>query len=432
MALPALEKTWEFRHLKILCAKNDYESSHQVFALALKNALTDTIAHEYAVGDIALVSGSTYRVQNVGSIFDGSMVGKTLRLRGMTSPANDGDFTITAATATTADYVNASAVVEAIAGSAKVLGGNFTVVPWVVDTTGTSAILGVPGDEVDRLVTFSDFLYSTGNNAYCVLRNTISGTQWCISGDIDLNNQGRGTLILTTAPNTFLARGSLDGSPVGTSRTDPGATSPSDAHTLYSSSGSQWFIGTSAGTNFIANLHVMMSSDGEHTRVIGAVNGTVPMIWFDEKVKEPHPVWSSIEDAYISVMSKSGSLANRATYGVFNDSAHCTGSRIPSGITGVADRHVPVLYLTSEGFISSANGQNLTVVNELTGEWPMFPMGIACLQLSSRGRIGQIKDMWWVSTSMLPGQTIPADSSRQFLVLQDIVIPWDGSVPVLS
>ena len=86
-------------------------------------------------------------------------------------------------------------------------------------------------------------------------------------------------------------------------------------------------------------------------------------------------------------------------------------------------------FLSAEGYGSAALGQNLVQPNELTGEWPFAPVGVAAGQVQFRGRMGIIPDMWWTSTALVGGQTFPNSTARNFLCIEDFIIVWNGDIP---
>jgi hypothetical protein len=75
----------------------------------------------------------------------------------------------------------------------------------------------------------------------------------------------------------------------------------------------------------------------------------------------------------------------------------------------------------------------LTGQNDLTGDYEFYPMGLRSNTVGARGRHGERFDIWWVPTSMLNGMTVPLTPAptREFCVFEDLLFPWDGTLPVL-
>jgi hypothetical protein len=74
----------------------------------------------------------------------------------------------------------------------------------------------------------------------------------------------------------------------------------------------------------------------------------------------------------------------------------------------------------------------LNSANDFDSSWPFFPIGIASTQASHRGRHGTLYDIWWGSSATASADTYPADGSRQFAQLGNIILPWDGSTPLIT
>lgn len=90
---------------------------------------------------ISLVGGTTYRMTASAGAFVAGDVGKTLRITGATSPGNNGDFVVTAQTATTLDYTNAAGVAEAYTGN------------YYLSRDATATVRGVASDEQGQVNT---------------------------------------------------------------------------------------------------------------------------------------------------------------------------------------------------------------------------------------------------------------------------------------
>jgi len=75
-------------------------------------------------GDSFAQSGSNTTLTDAAGQFGTGWVGKSVTISGATTPANNGTFTITAVTATTMTWVNASGVTEAFTGAWRVPGFN--------------------------------------------------------------------------------------------------------------------------------------------------------------------------------------------------------------------------------------------------------------------------------------------------------------------
>lgn len=439
MPLPTLIKTWEFRTNLVSPAGSSGALSARQLSVSLKNALTDTIAHLYAgTADIQSLGGTSFRINpNPGgsnTALDparvGSLATKTMKLRGMTTAENNGDFVITAHTDLgggewVVDYTNSdpSAIAEDVAGSVNVLGGNFTV-PWVIDFTTKTADYGVPGDGVDKIVTPSDMTSNTTNSAAWVIHNTVTGTRWCMSGDVSSSSYSGTRMVLrqTMAPASFAAHVNDDIPPDGILDA-LGAT----LHTEYSSNGDVWFWDTTTAYN--AKIQCMMSNDGEQTRLSAFAFGLNPLFWIDGVLDNPHPLWTGATPVVATMQRSAASIA--ASYGNFNDATSLRCSAIPEPLNvlspnGEEVRYNLPVYLTGEGYIDGVNSQKWGGPNELSGEYPLYPMGVASFTPGLRARLGELPDIWWNPTDLYVGHSFPSDNSRQFMCFGDITLPWNG------
>lgn len=433
MAYPILTKTWEYRtNVPTAYEGTNIEQSHYHAYISIKNLLTDTIGHGYKNGTFVDIGGGTFAIQGITQFSaDVGWVGKTVKIRGSTSAGNNGDFAITSVPSSAEiRYTNGSGVAEAVNGSFNIIGGNFSN-PWILDHVvkqPATSWIGSQNDGVDALRTRSDWFGDTTNRSYFVVRNAVTGTYWCVWGNTNStisreHSVSRGV----TAPNILIASGSVSAGPVGTTVVTPSGSR--QAHKDFEPNTTSPFDSPGA---FIAKLHLMISSDGENTRLVGTYNGVASLFWFDETVLNPHPSWSADPvTPVITGMADSDGLQT-ATYAKLNDTAYCIGTRIPSADPDIPDNHSVDIYLTSEGYGTATNGENLTVPNELTGEWPFYPIGLFTTALTSKSRLGQLADIWWTSTGVIQGTTFPDDLTRQYISIGSIILPWNGDIPEFS
>ena len=445
MALPTPIKTWEFKTNHYVYGGYIQDEWAQYAICDIKDILCDFIPRigAYASGAFTVDAGVvTYTA--TGSIFNptlyGNLVGKSVRIKGATSAVNDGEFTITAQTASTLEWSNAGGVAEAFVGSLNIRAGVFTT-PWVVSHTGTTTVHGVKDDGVDRLAGDPTRLGGgTGNVGYWVIKNTVTGTWWSFSsksnGTAAGDKAAKGTIRSALAPNELLVPTTLASPPYGTSLEDG-----SFSHVEWVAVDEWWFydLGPIGTQPFPSKLHVMMSSDGEQTRLALFENNSSPLMWINGIVENPHPAWAAASSTpTVSCMFCAGAGASPTHtwyYSYTNDSKVLRGSEIPvpagHGLspTGGTEFHNTQFYMTSEGYGAAANGQNLPSPNLLTGAYDLYPIGLSCLDLERYGRLGELPDIWFVGTDVFQGWTFPDSTARQFCAFGDLVLPWDGSIP---
>ena len=173
--------------------------------------------------------------------------------------------------------------------------------------------------------------------------------------------------------------------------------------------------------SFNSKVHVMVSDDGECTRILVCTNnGTTGLMFFD-KPKNPVTGWAT---PWVSVAQGTINVGQeQATYNNFSDNAKVQGD--PGG--GLCS-----MYLTSEGYLAASGGEYLVFPDDQTGEWPMFPAGLICTTVGNRGRKGAMFDLWWGSTFQSTGDTYPAAGTYLYAQFGDLILPWDGSLPQVT
>jgi hypothetical protein len=73
------------------------------------------------------------------------------------------------------------------------------------------------------------------------------------------------------------------------------------------------------------------------------------------------------------------------------------------------------------------------IANELSGEWPLWPISIDCSTVGARGRLGTLVDIWMGSSAVASGDSYPATGTTgQFAQFNNLVIPWNGGAVNLS
>lgn len=89
--------------------------------------------------------------------------------------------------------------------------------------------------------------------------------------------------------------------------------------------------------------------------------------------------------------------------------------------------------MTVEGFYTgpaTASSPAGGAANDFTGEWPMFPLGYFGVTSGARGRLGTATDLWLGNDGVGNCSAYPNDTSYQFAQYGNLILPWDGTVPV--
>ena len=290
--------------------------------------------------------------------------------------------------------------------------------PWVVEYSCDAVVAGVPGDGIDRWLDRGDCSFGdagqdgTTNTSWIVLSQAgMGGFELMIHCDNGQAWTGNNSEIYYSPSAGFTGGGLLDAPPTATDQI------------LLIGEGGAWLNGEWNSTierEYV--LYTYRSTDGSCTRIFA---------WdITRQVNTMHCQLDTIKNPIAELtypfacvwFSSTGSAHEYAEY---NDLAK---HQMPSPVDGSA---VP-LFLTGDGYISSQGGQNVTGINDFTSEYDIYPMGIASNTLNKRGRFGEIFDMWWLPTSLLDHSTMPLTPSatREFMVVGDMLMVHDGSIPI--
>jgi hypothetical protein len=274
----------------------------------------------------------------------------------------------------------------------------FATNPWTV--WGSSDSVNYSGGGVDYWVDSSDLIWGSGAHSWIVLQQAGIGTNFSICFD----------LLYTSYQNWTLVVSPVAGFTGGSASSRPTA---SDEVVLVSNSyhGGQ----TSA---FTGKLHVCQANDGSCTRWVLNRGGDCSAFGIFDKPKSPFTGWLNP-----SIFGFKGSISGGAcSISQWNDTANLK-SRVSTNFS---------LYMTCEGWQASI-GSDLGVADEDSGDWPVMPIGLASETPGYRGHFkGSIYDLWWGPTALNTADTFPENSSRQFVVFDDLIFPWNGSTPLIA
>lgn len=253
---------------------------------------------------------------------------------------------------------------------------------------------------------------TSGNRSWIVLQQTALGTAFQMMFTCAKNGGGQSTII-----ETYFSEGGLFTG--GSLTANPTAT---DQVLAANGTGRQGWWDHLDCTSTPAHLNVAMSDDGECTRWWIYMAGYCPCFFAVDKPKDPSTGWAS-PWMCISCVDWYSSTSFRPVYAYLNDIKTNTCWRYLST--------KQQFYCTSEGHTSSALGQIQTYVNDIEGGWPMFPMGMFCDTPGARGRHGTFYDLWWGSTTRVDGDHYPADLTRAFVQIGDLIHPWTGDGTIM-
>jgi hypothetical protein len=167
-------------------------------------------------------------------------------------------------------------------------------------------------------------------------------------------------------------------------------------------------------------MNIMHSTDGLHTRMFIARWNTVTGIFMLENaVDADSGLYWTIPWILLNLFTFGyGASSDRATRAVLQDIANIK-TRI-----GAVDTS---LFCSSEGYASQALTERI-VRDDLTGDYPMIPIGLVSETVGTRGKRGRLQDIWFGTPRVSPGYTYPIDNSRKFIQLGEVIMPWNGSI----
>lgn len=296
----------------------------------------------------------------------------------------------------------------------------FATLPWTVAgsasfDTGVGAM-----DAVDRWGGIIDLRWvdSTGaNRSWIVLENAALGIQFLIDC-VTFNNGDGSTFDGLIAPTSDpFVGGSINARP----------TSPSETlildRTITTARGG-WGTGTDNNVAKVMVFHIQHSEDGKGTRVVMLLDGLPIGFWlFDEMVRTigtPNNLWvARVEGADTAdtapAMDFTALHSNARTFALRDD-----GVRIEY-----------YLAMPSNNQDSATLATQITTQSPYDGRITTLPVGCASEDGGWVGFFGELADMYFETVPGFTGRGYPA-STREWVQFGILVLPWDGSVPVVA
>lgn len=74
----------------------------------------------------------------------------------------------------------------------------------------------------------------------------------------------------------------------------------------------------------------------------------------------------------------------------------------------------------------------LTGANDISGEWPIFTIGLISNTVGVKGKHGTVFDLFYGLAASGEGDTYPNDATKQFVTFGDLVHPWNGTTLVTT
>lgn len=469
MALPVLEKTWVHNVNNFFL--NDHSSGNQEIGgrnlfLIFHYLFTDMVFGDLG-GDFADQGGNVSRYtlgvpgpssspQSEGPwtefrrrLFLAADVGRTIFFAGATSPGNNGYFTVTSVdpSGLWCQFTNAGVVTESLPTTSSMVlhKGSFPTLPngrtpWRVNYCCASAAsgrgCGTEGDLINRFISEGDYDSNTsGNRSWVVYENEITGSQVLIYMETNSSANQWVHFEFYVHP-----QGGTDPYTGG----DLTGTRP-----VPSPINNDWFLISDAtnlwGDTSVVNrewfLHLQITDDGLDTNFWAGRDGTV---FFNFMMRQPADVTDDTDgipfDGDRSFMTWHNALfpATAPLFSVshFNDISWFFAVLDPQGNYAGPQGPGPHLmrcYWASEFFISATSHQGALHKDDVVGSYMFWPIGLVGNNVSGgfdRGRVGRLPDIFVMNNNtdmpLVLGATFPGDGSRQFVKINDVVLPWNG------
>lgn len=280
--------------------------------------------------------------------------------------------------------------------------------PWTVVGSSNGVAFGIDG--VDRWLSKVD----CNTFSWIVLKQTglTSNFQWLIRHGTAGGSPY--TLDVFLSPNAGFTGGGVFTRPTATDELFVDAFNSND---------------TDNGANIFVNVAV--STDGKATRWWVFQQGMAICWGLIELLSNPTPQlttpWIAFREG-----GPNGSSSGALTY------ANLSRATLKYGRQGVTTLAY-VLSSDKQATTSLWSGQDTAInsaVNQLSGDYPIAPVAVACTTSSHRGMVGELADVWFGSETAANGDTYPeaafagAGGLDQFVQVGDLILPWIGTVPL--
>jgi hypothetical protein len=307
----------------------------------------------------------------------------------------------------------------------------FGTLPWIVEYSCDSAVAGSAGDNVDRWDSDTDLVWqaaASGTARSWFVFSNADGVQMLWECRAQTTTTGKSIAIYMSPAAGFTG---------GTTTQRPTATDEIPLVTGDSSTASHCGAGQASNTtDFAFAWHILHSTDGLVTMVVICQGGNCSGFWYFGRVSQPVTGWTTpVVHAVFGGLS--GTSPGAITYNETADKNSTTAANLRTGalFNAVEADWFPAGIALGAGAANSSEpgGRVILVANEISSEWELPQVSIACSVSGARGMAhGRLFDVRWVSSARAAGDTFPGDGSRTRVVMGPFVIPWNGSVPLAA
>lgn len=163
----------------------------------------------------------------------------------------------------------------------------------------------------------------------------------------------------------------------------------------------------------------LQTTDGSQTVIVTCIGGGVKQYAIFGVPGDPVAGWSDPSFSFWRAQNPNASeLCAAAGYGKIR-AANTIGD-------------VTMMATGSQSATGPLDGTWANVANQITGEWPMFPITLGCVTNPIRGAHGRVIDLFLSSNGAFTGDRYPANPPGQFAQFGSLIVPWNGGPVDLS
>ncbi|MFA5758627.1 MAG: hypothetical protein WC942_04620 [Clostridia bacterium] len=172
------------------------------------------------------------------------------------------------------------------------------------------------------------------------------------------------------------------------------------------------------------SVHIMMSTDGECTRIIAIDHDaeTAQILLFD-KPKNPIPEWNNPSIVLVSPI----------IIGQEGFSHGCLYSKLFSTakFSSYINNSPASLFGSTEG-LGSPIGLTLPKPNDFSGRFNISPIGLVSTGQFNSGYMGSLFDLYYTSAFLKVGDVFPETGDYRFVTIPNCLFPWLKTQPFIG
>ena len=299
-------------------------------------------------------------------------------------------------------------------------GGGITAWSHVQSSNATTTST-VPG--TDLWAALADINWDTGGNthSWIVLQQTGIAANFQVCFDLvqGNNSDDGGEMTVVVSESGFATDGTTSARPTATDE-------------LVLRNLEVWGSGAQNGGAKTFIWHMWRTEDGEVTHVVIHYNDVTLGFWTFCVPQNPSASWDGVPFVAAVQQGLNDDVTSATKIEDFYDTTNIYTYRA-NRISTANSLNRTNIYFTADTFGSGPFVQELTVANQVTGEYALGDIGLVCLQSNFVGKMGTMFDLYWGQDPLgKPADTYPSGGSKTWVQFQDIVFPWDGATPVTT